>query len=256
VITPPIQVHSCSHGNVTVVSPRGRLDLSTHVGLRDALLKAAADNPAALIVDADGLEVSSDVFLTLFAVVAGRIGDWPGIPLLLVATTPVQQTLLQAAPVRRVAPVHDSVRAALRACTVLVPYRYRRIHLPSSALSIVRARLFTTDVALAWDLPDMLDDVNQVVAELGRNVVQHAHTQMWIRLTERSGTLRVSVRNQCPVLPQHIAGGLEHVGRLSTQWGHNPHSGRRQNRLGHVRQGRPLIVGFLRAYRVLSGSLL
>jgi anti-anti-sigma regulatory factor len=222
VTTSNVRVHVVSQGGVTVARPCGLLDLSTHVALRDALLKTAADNPAALVVDLDGLAVAGDTMLAVFMVVAGRIGDWPGIPLLLVARAPGTRALLASAPVSLVASVHGSVEAALRTCASLAPYRYRSIHLPDSALSIVRARLFATDALLAWNLPGRLDDVNQIVAELTGNVVRHARTRMWVRLTERAGRLRISVRDLSPVLPTGGAGGLSRVGALCTHWGAMP----------------------------------
>jgi hypothetical protein len=222
VTIPNVRVHVVSRAGVTVARPCGRLDLSTHVALRDTLLKTAADNPAALVVDVEGLTVATGAMLTVFTVVAGRIGDWPGIPLLLVARAPSQRALLSSSPVRIVASVHDSVEAALRTCTSLAPYRYRSIHLPDSALSIVRARLFTTDALLAWKLPGRLDDANQIVTELTDNVVRHARTRMWVRLTERGARLRISVRDLSPVLPTSSAGGLSRVGGLCAQWGAMP----------------------------------
>lgn len=217
-----IHVHTRTVGDVIVATPVGRLDLSTHVGLRTALVKVAADNPAALIVDVDRLAIQDAVLVTMFAVLAGTIGDWPGIPLLLVARAPAQQGMLATAPLRRVASIHDNLTAALRACSTLPPYRYRRIHLPASALSVLRARLFVTDVVLSWNLADELDDLNSIVTELSGNAVQHARTEMWIRLSERTGKLRLSVQDQCPTLPARPGGGLRTVERLSTQWGATP----------------------------------
>jgi DNA-directed RNA polymerase specialized sigma24 family protein len=223
--TPPIEVFTSYHAGVGVVRPVGRLDVSTQVGLRDALLKAAADNPTALIVDMDHLIISTPVLYTLFMVVSERIGEWPGIPLLLLAGDTAVLAALRSTALRRTIPIHNTLAGVLAAADLCPPYRYRRLHLPASPPSVGRARLFTTEACSAWNIPHMLDDAVRIVAALVDNAVTHARTPIRLRLTEQNSRLRISVRDQShplPGTPPRPESGLGLVDRRSTRWGSMP----------------------------------
>jgi hypothetical protein len=68
----------------------------------------------------------------------------------------------------------------------------------------------------------VLDDLDVIVVALVTNVVLHARTQMWIRLTEQAEMVRISVRDRCPLPAGHAAGGLRSVDRLARRWGSMP----------------------------------
>lgn len=87
-----------------VVSPVGRLDVSTYPQLRDALLKLAAEVPRALVVDLDGVEAELVTSLSVFPTVWMRVSSWPDIPLLLVSGCDPVASLLQASAVPRFVP--------------------------------------------------------------------------------------------------------------------------------------------------------
>ncbi len=95
------------HDAAVVVRPVGRLDLSTYPLLRDALLGHAAEQPAALIVDLDGIEAEAVTSLSVFTTVRMRISSWPAIPMLLSASRSPLSRLLRRSAVPRFVPTFN-----------------------------------------------------------------------------------------------------------------------------------------------------
>lgn len=167
-----------------VVSPVGRLDVSTYPQLRDALLKLAAEVPRALVVDLDGVEAELVTSLSVFPTVWMRASSWPGIPLLLVSGCDPVASLLQASAVPRFVPTHPSVAEALAA--VSDPPRRRRaeLELPCDPMSSRWARGWLRDIYAEWDLgaPDV---AVLVASELVENATWHACSPSVLRLELR-----------------------------------------------------------------------
>src|SRR3954469_18963040 len=94
----------------------GDLNLRTVPGLRDALLKAAAEQPRGLVCDLRDVRATRES-LTLLHVVADQVADWPSSPLAVVARDEVLLDQLGLLGLRRrlpVVPDLDQVSAALR----------------------------------------------------------------------------------------------------------------------------------------------
>lgn len=71
------------------------------------------DQPRAVIADIRDLSVSAAPTLSVFTAVWLRVGDWPGVPILVVADPIRQRTLLAASSIRRFLPIYDTVDAAV-----------------------------------------------------------------------------------------------------------------------------------------------
>ncbi|GAA2685147.1 MULTISPECIES: STAS domain-containing protein [Actinosynnema] len=240
-----MRCHLSHAAGAALMRPVGRLDLSTAAPLRQALLRVAADHPVALVVDLTRTEIASPALLGLLCQVADRVAKWPGIPLAMVSPRPVADWI------RERLPVSPDLAGALRATAPLPPPRHRRIHLPPTPVSPVRARLFATDTCLAWDLTGLLDAAALIAAALTDNAVAHARTDLWLRLTTADdrttgdrtardrtttsprtftdrlmgGHLRISVQDRCTTLPNRRrdrSGGLDVVAYAASQWGTAP----------------------------------
>ncbi|WP_342750275.1 hypothetical protein [Amycolatopsis australiensis] len=84
----------------------GTLSLATYPELRDSVLKIAAEAPESVIADIQGLEIDDDTLMTVFSVIAARIGEWPGVPFAVVTDRADHVARLSAQLVDRFVAVH------------------------------------------------------------------------------------------------------------------------------------------------------
>lgn len=214
----------------TVVELAGRLDAQTYGELRDNLIKLTLDQPQALIVQVDDLEIASEPALTVFSAVRMRTDQWPDVPVLLVAYDRQRHQLISGSAIRRFVPVHSSVDVAIAAVTEPPPRRRRTaafLPLPSSSYG---ARAFVQETCREWNIRHRLEDALGIATELVENAITHAGTALEVRLELRAGYLTVAVRDEDPrpaVLRQRPSGrlqgyGLQVIAALSRAWGCSP----------------------------------
>jgi hypothetical protein len=215
-----------------IASLEGELTSRTYGQVRDTLVKLAMDEPRAVIAQVDDLRIVAEPALTVFSAAWMRVGDWPGVPIILVATSEPQRSMLTTGPLRRFVPVFADVDAAVAA--VDQPPMRRRAHLelePVSASSRY-ARRFVRDACDRWLLPGLTTSAMDVATELVENAVLHAGTRLRLRLDLRSGLLTVAVSDDNPreaVLHEPGGGerqrhGLRIVASLARVWGCTPES--------------------------------
>jgi hypothetical protein len=227
---PRLRVTLRQHRGAVVVEPVGVLDVLTYAELRDTLLKAAVEAPSAVIVDIEHLSMPSTHLLTVFSVVWMRVCEWPGVPLLLVATDSVRRAQLISSPVSGYVPVHPDLTAAMRT-TSRPPVRRRCcMSLPATAASSGVAREFVRQLCCRWGIVSMIEDASAVATELIENVVQHTESPAELRLELRKGILSVAVsdRDPRPAILREAASelmpsaGLAIVARVARVWGCTP----------------------------------
>ncbi|MBN6036861.1 ATP-binding protein [Amycolatopsis sp. 195334CR] len=218
----------------TVVTPAGRLELSTYRELRDHLTKAGTDCPRAVIVDLRGLDIVSATALAVFTTIHSRLDQWPGVPLLLADGNEHNKQLLTTNRTRRYVPVHDSVADALDAIEDPAPRRVDRVELANDLGSARLARGFMREVGTAWGVTGpLLNDAILLVSELVTNVVVHTRSPAEVRTELRRGLLSVSVSDEVPGtvavrdpgLDLHGVGGLLLVAQTALAWGCMPTTG-------------------------------
>ncbi|HEX7301958.1 ATP-binding protein [Lentzea sp.] len=225
-----IDVQTTDLAGVVVVTPVGRLDLSTYPALRDELLGHAAGVPLAIVVRlGPDFQSASQAMLSVFATVWARIRQWPGVPLVLVAETDEHHHDLRCnGVVRRVATSTD-LASALELADRSPRWRRRCATLPKSLIAALVAREEVRDACAEWDLPVLLDDALLVVSELVENAVRHSGSEPVLRIELRPTGLSLSVSDDNPDLPVRSAGpghrGLELVDRTCAVWGTIPSFG-------------------------------
>ncbi|WP_328649072.1 ATP-binding protein [Amycolatopsis sp. NBC_00348] len=206
----------------------GELDLSGYAFLRDGLLKVAADTPPCLIADINGLVLSEYSPAAVFPLVARRIGDWPGIPFLLVTHQGVQVRALHDHGVDRFVPVHPDVEAAERQPVPIRQFAQRVLSRSEDAPVVARA--FVRERAERWGVPELVYDGTLVATELVTNVIQHTTFCPEIHLELRSGMLTIAVSDDSPrpaVLLERAGStspglGLRIVADAARVWGSSP----------------------------------
>ncbi|MEV6825092.1 ATP-binding protein [Amycolatopsis sp. NPDC051102] len=210
----------------TVATLTGTLTLANYPELRDGVLKAAADAPESIIADIQGLEVDADTLVTVFSVIAMRIGEWPGIPFAVVTDRPDHLARLAAQTVDRFVAVHPDVVAAERARDR--PPRRRAVQLlAASPRASALGRSFVERVCAQWGVPEHIEDALMIATELVENAIVHTTSHPRLRLELRGGVFTVAVADDDPraavmrELPDRGDGGLglQLVARTARVWG-------------------------------------
>lgn len=204
------------HG-VTITHPVGTLDFITYPALRDTLLKYAAEQPEGLLVELDDLAMASAHVAAVFSLVAMRVSDWPGIPVLLVMTDQARRSRLSDSLAGKDVQVHESVPAAIAALD-RPPLRTRSvIELVPSPVSARRARYFVRMNCSRWGVAELATDAMTVVTAFVENTLVHTSSPAFLRLEHRHGVLTVAVTDDDPspaVLRERLEGGVAPSGLL------------------------------------------
>ncbi|WP_410570092.1 ATP-binding protein [Amycolatopsis sp. cmx-4-61] len=180
-----------------VLTLSGTLDLRSHATVRDGLLKAGTEAPDGLIADVSGLDFASDARLSVFALVAMRLGNWPGIPFALVARSPEKAALLRRLPMARYAPVYGDAGEAEREFGG--PVRRRAVReFARTGTTALAAREFVAEVCRAWGVPDLVEDALVIVTELVENTLQHTGSCPEVRVELRHGLCTIAVADDDP----------------------------------------------------------
>jgi hypothetical protein len=210
----------------TFVELEGHLGTADYRNLRDRLLKEAAEEPRAVIVDVDRVS-AENIPLTVFSYVADRMAEWPGIPLLLVAETPEANKAWRSAPLGRFVNIYASRQAALDAADS-IPERVNAVlWLANNPVSSARARRFCSKTCAGWGIDHVSEDVIAIAVELVENTLQHTASDGALRLKKRDHRLTVSMTDddlRPAVLREaghrnRSSNGLRIVAQLSKAWG-------------------------------------
>jgi anti-sigma regulatory factor (Ser/Thr protein kinase) len=214
-------------GHTLVARPVGELTPETYERLRDGLLRCAAEEPAAIVVDLASMRAAIASLLTVFPLVCDRISNWPGVPLVLAAARQPLRRLLDFSAVPRFVPTYRSVNEALEGLEAAPRRRRRQMELPCDPASSRLARRLVEQACHEWGIAEMATDAVVIASELTDNMVCHARSEGWLRLKLRSNIFTIAVADADPRPPQlrvpnlRAAGGrgLVLVDKLSRSWG-------------------------------------
>ncbi|MBE1494261.1 hypothetical protein H4696_001361 [Amycolatopsis lexingtonensis] len=210
----------------TVVTVSGELDIVSYPALRDGLLKIATDAPEGLVADIRALRIHDTSLVSVFPLIAMRIGDWPGIPFTLVAADPGHRTLLSRHVVDSYVPVRDDLSGAVAALEHPVRRRSERTFPRTDGIS-ARVRDFVTGRLAQWGVPELAEDARFIATELVENVLKHTTSEPRVRLDLRRGVCTVAVADLDPrpamllerLSPFEPGMGLKLVAQIARTWG-------------------------------------
>ncbi len=224
----PTAVHLAigRHERATVVTITGELNLASYLSLRDGLLKIATDVPEGLVADISGLTIDDSSLVSVFSLIAMRIGDWPGIPFTLVAAESGHRVLLSRHVVDRYVPVRADLAGAAEALDHPVRRRSERVFSRSAGTSS-HAREFVTARLGEWGVAELAEDARFIATELVENVLKHTTSEPRLRLDLRCGVCTVAVADQDtrPAMllerlsPFEPGLGLKLVAQIARVWG-------------------------------------
>lgn len=221
-------------GSMVLLSPAGMLDSGSYLTLRTALVKAAVEEPTAVLIDVDELVVPAASAWSVLTSAQWMVSTWPGVPICGVSTRPTVHATLVANGITRWVPFFHSREAAVVAIVtgeVMHSYRLCAVReLPRHAASQALARELIHDFLLTWSHPEYLQAAEAIASELIRNVLAHTQSAPRIRLELVGDRLIVAVADESPkpAVRQEPAGGtlrfsgLGVVSTLSRSWGCHP----------------------------------
>jgi hypothetical protein len=221
----PVHLDIGRRQQATVVRITGELNLVSYATLRDGLLKIATDAPDGLVADISELVVDDPSLVSVFSLIAMRIGDWPGIPFTLVAAAG-HQDLLRRHVVDRYVPVGADLAAATAALDHPVRRRCERTF-PRTEGTSARIREFVAEKLGEWEVPELADDARLIATELAENVLRHTASEPRLRLDLRRGVCTVAVADhdaRPAVLLERLSPfepgmGLKLVAQIARSWG-------------------------------------
>lgn len=229
-----IEIRQQQLGAIIVVSPVGVLDSANYLTLRAALVKAAAEQPSAVLVELDELDVPAPSALAVLTSAQWMVSTWPAVPICAVTANPATQATLVTNGITRYVAVFASRDAAIAAIAEGSPQRCRRRRvardLPRHRASQALAREILRRTLSGWSCPQYLQSAEAIAVELIRNVLDHTQSAPRLRLELQDGLLTVAVAddNPDPVVRQEPVGGtlrfsgLGVVSTLSRVWGCHP----------------------------------
>ncbi len=232
---PDIRIDIEPEQEVPILVADGVLDSSTYRSIRDTVIKAALDEPRAVIVDVNRLSAPSASAWTVFTSARWHVSVWPDVPILLVCAQPQVRRAITAGGVPRYVPVHATRELALDAVHGQSLHLRRRAHteLPRSRGSLGFARAVVTDWLTKWDSRELIPVAATVATVLVENVLDHTDSTPVLIIESYRDTVIVAVEDCSDRLPgrhedayrgAEIVSGLAIVCALCRAWGSTPTS--------------------------------
>ena len=228
----PLTVSEDTAGTLSLLTVDGVLDSSTYLTLRDAVIKAALDEPQAVLVDVNSLDVPASTAWSVFTSARWHVSTWPDVPIVLVCEHAGRRRTFACNGVTRYVPVHATVEAAMHALTDARSARRRtRTELPASLASLRRARQFVAESLGAWCRDELIPVATVVVNVFVENVLQHTAGGPMLILEYDGAAVTITVqdisstpaaRHEDPRRGGERVSGLAIVASVCRAWGSTP----------------------------------
>ena len=162
--------------------------------LSGAVAKALADDPELVVCDLSEVDWLDPVCVAVW-VAAQWAGPWPGPVLWLAGAHGQPAEALRATGAGRFLSLAASTQDALAQQWREPPLRRDRLTLAPVPTAPARARRFAAEVLTLWAVPDLMDEAVLIVSELVTNGLQHAHSDLELRVELAQHWLQVAVRD-------------------------------------------------------------
>ncbi|OJZ75381.1 sulfate transporter [Mycobacterium paraffinicum] len=233
--SPAIRVDTDPQQDVPILVVDGVLDSSTYRGLRDTVIKAALDEPPAVVVDVERLRVPTASAWTVFTSARWHVSVWPDVPILLVSPEPEVRRAISGVGVARYVPIHASRESALEAVRgrSLQIRRRARTELPRSEGTVGMARAIVTDWLTEWDRREVIPIATTVATVFVENALDHTDSapvlivesyREAVTVAVEDGSDRLPVRHEDARRGAEMVSGLAIVSALCRAWGATPTS--------------------------------
>ncbi|MBO0880195.1 MAG: sulfate transporter [Mycobacterium sp.] len=210
----------------------GVLDSSTYLQLRDSIIKAALDQPRAVLVNVDALDVPVPSAWSVFTSARWHVSTWPDVPIMLVCSHAGRRTTIKRNGVTRYVPVHSTIETAMAALTDRRPARRQaRADLPASLVALRLARKFVAEWLAAWSQSGLIAVATVIVNVFVENVLQHTagapvllleSDGMAVTISVQDDSSRQAARHEDPYRGGDRVSGLAIVASVCRAWGSTP----------------------------------
>ena len=214
---------------VTILIVDGGLDATTYLRLRNRIINAALDEPAAVVVNISALRVPSPSAYSAFTSARWHVSRWPDVPVLLVCGHATGRAALHREGVTRWVPVSDRLDAALAAVDDIgVRSRLRkRVELLPELDCVRLARELINEWLWDWGHGDKIKAAMVIAAELVENVYAHTDSVGVLRVEAEGPAVTIAVSDHSDQLATRIESthesfrlsGLHVVAALADEWG-------------------------------------
>jgi hypothetical protein len=230
-----VRVATDRRGDAALLCIDGVLDSSTYQALRDSVIKAALDEPRAVIVDVNRLTVPSPSAWAAFTSARWHVNIWPDVPIMLVCGDSRERRTIASCGVARYVPVHATCEAALATAHEFAWHSRRRgrAELPRGRAGIRLARGMIEEWLTAWSVERLVPVASTVATVLVENVLEHTDGAPALRVESCENTVTVAVEDHSrqPAIRiedsdcgADVVSGLSIVTALSRIWGSTPTS--------------------------------
>jgi anti-anti-sigma factor len=219
-------------GAVCLLTADGVLNTSTYLSLRDAIIKAALDEPRAVIVDVDALDVPASSAWSVFTSARWYVSTWPDVPIVLVCSHPGRRRTIARTGVTRYVPVYATTDAASAALHDGQRARRRaRAELPAALASLRTAREFVAEWLADWSHQPLIPVATVVVNVFVENVLQHTASAPVLLLESDGKAVTIAVqdksstpaaRHEDPCRGSERVSGLAIAASVCRAWGSTP----------------------------------
>lgn len=220
------------HQDVVVLTATGVLDGTTYRTLRDGVIKAALEEPRAVIVDVNDLAVPFASAYVVFTSARLHVSTWPDVPILLVCEDRQSRRAIIAGGVARYVPVFPDRDSAVNAALhqKLDGRQRARTPLPARPVSIGLARALIDKWLTAWGHRDLIPVAGTVATVFVENVLGHTDGAPVLIAESYRDTITVAVEDGSPVPAERretthgaeMLSGLSMVSALCRAWGSTP----------------------------------
>ncbi|EFG75390.1 STAS domain protein [Mycobacterium parascrofulaceum ATCC BAA-614] len=220
--------------SVAILTVDGVLDSSNSAALRDHMLQATLDEPAAVIVNISALKVLAELAWSTFIGAHWQVRSKPNVPIVLVCAHRATREAITRSGVAYFMPVYSTEKAAMKALSQQSRRAVRRADapLPADLTSLRESRRLVREWLTAWSQSALIPVALVVVNVFVENVLEHTASVPVMRIESHgaTATIAVSDSSHAPALrlPSPANGidvsGLAIVEALSRAWGSTPTS--------------------------------
>lgn len=220
--------------SVAILTVDGVLDTSNSAALRDHMLQATLDEPAAVIVNISALKVLAELAWSTFIGAHWQVRSKPNVPIVLVCAHRATREAITRSGVAYFMPVYSTEKAAMKALSQQSRRAVRRADapLPADLTSLRESRRLVREWLTAWSQSALIPVALVVVNVFVENVLEHTASVPVMRIESHgaTATIAVSDSSHAPALrlPSPANGidvsGLAIVEALSRAWGSTPTS--------------------------------
>ena len=220
-------------GSTCLLTISGVLDSSTYLELRNSVIKAALDQPQAVLVDVSALEVSASSAWSVFTSARWHVSTWPDVPIILVCGHAQGRAAITRNGVARYVPAYPTVDIALRRAAEHSGRGRRRVRaeLAASPTSLRRARDLVTEALAGWSQAKLIPVATVIANVFVENVLEHTTSAPVLRLETDGTTVTVAVeddssmpavRHENRFRGSERVSGLAIVAAVCRAWGSTP----------------------------------